>query len=198
MLVLAPAAANGEPAAQASPQEKRASSGKRSVSLSLDQRLDRVQRKARKHRTTVRFYERNGHYLRSGKHAPRAMTRLRTARRELAQATRSERQLRRSVARRNARAQARRLAKAPPKTVICHVFGRRYCRQALAVAWCESRFSTRARNGQYLGLFQMGSYERQRFGHGETAHAQTVAAHRYFVLSGRDWSPWGCKPWYAM
>ena len=30
----------------------------------------------------------------------------------------------------------------------------------------------RAQNGQYLGLFQMGSYERQLFGHGETAHEQ--------------------------
>ena len=34
------------------------------------------------------------------------------------------------------------------------------------------------------------------FGHGPTALAQAQAAYRYFVRSGRDWSPWSCKPWY--
>jgi hypothetical protein len=102
--------------------------------------------------------------------------------------------VRRAIARR----EARRLAKAPPRTAICHVFGRHYCRQALAVSWCESRHSTTAQNGQYRGLFQMGSYERRRFGHGSTARDQAIAAHKYFVRSGRDWSPWSCKPWYAM
>jgi hypothetical protein len=91
--------------------------------------------------------------------------------------------------------EARRRA-ALPKVAICNVFGR-YCREALAVAWCESRHSTTAQNGQYLGLFQMGWNERRLFGHGSSARAQAVAAHRYFVLSGRDWSPWSCKPGYV-
>lgn len=99
------------------------------------------------------------------------------------------------VARRAKLREARRLAHAPPAIVIRAVFGR-YARQALAVAWCESRFDVRAQNGQYLGLFQMGSYERSLFGHGSSAHRQALAAHRYFVLSGRDWSPWGCR-WAA-
>ena len=55
-------------------------------------------------------------------------------------------------------------------------------------------YRTTAQNGQYLGLFQMGSSERQLFGHGASALEQAKAAHRYFVLSGRDWSPWSCKP----
>ena len=76
---------------------------------------------------------------------------------------------------------------------IRYVFGE-YAVQALAVAWCESRLSRHAHNGQYLGLFQMGSSERRIFGHGETFYEQAVAAHRYFVSSGRDWSPWSCKP----
>lgn len=80
--------------------------------------------------------------------------------------------------------------------VICQVFGR-YCRQAIAVARCESRFSVRSTNGQYLGLFQMGSWERRTYGHGQDAWSQARAAHRYFVASGRDWSPWTCKPWHA-
>ena len=53
----------------------------------------------------------------------------------------------------------------PPKAAICAVFGD-YCQEAVAVAWCESRLRPTAQNGQYLGLFQMGSYERQLFGHG--------------------------------
>jgi hypothetical protein len=91
---------------------------------------------------------------------------------------------------------AKRLATLPPRKAICVVFGR-YCAQALEVAWCESRFQTTARNGQYLGLFQMGSSERRLFGHGPSAYEQSRAAHRYFVRSGRDWSPWGCR-WAAL
>ena len=79
------------------------------------------------------------------------------------------------------------------KTIICKVFGP-YCRAALAVAWCESKWYIWAVNGQYRGLFQMGSYERGLFGHGPGAWAQARAAKKYFILSGRDWSPWSCKP----
>ena len=67
-------------------------------------------------------------------------------------------------------------------------------REAVAVARCESRLQISAQNGQYLGLFQMGVSERVLFGHGESAVVQARAAYRYFVRSGRDWSPWSCKP----
>ena len=92
---------------------------------------------------------------------------------------------------------ARRLAVARPETpqaVICRIF-ESYCGEALRVSRCESGFHTDAQNGQYLGLFQMGVSERRIFGHGATAEEQAKAAHRYFVTSGRDWSPWSCKPW---
>jgi hypothetical protein len=95
------------------------------------------------------------------------------------------------------RAKARRLAAveaATPRNVICRVFGS-YCQQAIVVSRCESGLSTGAQNGQYLGLFQMGSSERRLFGHGDSAAEQARAAHRYFVASGRDWGPWSCKPW---
>jgi hypothetical protein len=191
---MASAAANGEPAARANPQAKRVTASKSvAASLTLDQRLVRVTRKMRANRRTLRFYASNGWYLRSAKHGSRASERMRAARRHLAAASRSEKVLRRSLARR----EARRLATAPPRTAICHVFGKRHCQEALAVSWCESRHSTSAQNGQYLGLFQMGSWERSRFGHGTTPHAQALAAHRYFVLAGSDWSPWSCKPWWA-
>jgi hypothetical protein len=90
---------------------------------------------------------------------------------------------------------ARRFASLPPRKAICAVFAAD-CHAAIAVASCESHLRTTAQNGQYLGLFQMGSYERQLFGHGPTAHEQAIAAHRYFVSSGRDWSPWSCR-WAA-
>ena len=78
---------------------------------------------------------------------------------------------------------------------VCTVFGNR-CLEALKVVDCETggSFSTRTRNGQYLGLFQMGSAERRRYGHGDSALTQAQAAYRYFVASGHDWSPWSCQP----
>ena len=84
----------------------------------------------------------------------------------------------------------------PPRSVksaVCLTFGP-YCAQALRVAWCESRWSVYARNGQYLGLFQMGSYARARFGHSWTALGQAQAAYGYFRASGYRWTPWTCKP----
>ena len=163
------------------------------IPTSLQDRLAYKQRMARKYRSTVRFFETRRELLSSPTHREPATTALRRARRQLARVNRNITAIRRVLARR----EARRLAALSPRVVICDVFGRRYCRQAVAVAWCESRLSTYAQNGQYLGLFQMGSNERQLFGHGGSARAQARAAYRYFVTSGRDWSPWSCKPWYA-
>ena len=67
---------------------------------------------------------------------------------------------------------------------------------ALRVAWRESRYSIYAANGQYLGIFQMGSTERATYGMRDSHHRllystawqQIVAAHNYFLVSG--WSPW--------
>ena len=80
-----------------------------------------------------------------------------------------------------------------PAETICRVFGP-YCTEALQVARCESGLQTGAQNGQYLGLFQMGAQPRRLFGHGDSAEQQAHAALRYFVVSGRDWSPWSCRP----
>ena len=95
------------------------------------------------------------------------------------------------------RAKIRRLAAvaaATPQSVICRVFGS-HCQEAVAVSRCESGLRTDAQNGQYLGLFQMGSSERAIYGHGSSAIAQATAAYRYFVASGSDWGPWSCSPW---
>jgi len=161
--------------------------------VSLESRLERKLAAAKKHRSIVRFFERHRWLLSSTDHRTTAQLALRRATRRLARATRTVATIRRVLARR----EARRKAHAPPKVAICDVFGRRYCGQALSVSWCESRHTTTAENGQYLGLFQMGWSERRLYGHGSTAHQQALAAHRYFVASGRDWSPWSCKPWYS-
>jgi hypothetical protein len=82
------------------------------------------------------------------------------------------------------------------KTAITTVFGR-YASQALAVARCETggTYDPRSSNGQYLGIFQMGSNERATYGFGPSWLVQAAAAYQYFVDSGKDWSPWTCKPW---
>jgi hypothetical protein len=82
-----------------------------------------------------------------------------------------------------------------PTRAIRYVFGSRGS-EAVSVSYCETggTFWIGSHNGQYLGLFQMGSHERATYGHGRTALRQARAAHRYFVASGSDWSPWSCKP----
>ena len=65
--------------------------------------------------------------------------------------------------------------------------------QAWQVTACESGHSVWARNGQYLGLFQMGDWARARYGHGVDPWKQSFAAARYWRSAG--WSPWECRPW---
>lgn len=86
------------------------------------------------------------------------------------------------------------------KDIICHVFGKRYCSQALGIAHCETGGTydiwAGFRKHQYWGLFQMGTSERRQYGHAWNAWEQSRAARRYFIASGRDWSPWSCR-WAA-
>ncbi len=146
----------------------------------------------------VRFFQTHRWLLSDPRFAKEATLRLGIARRTLAASHARAARARAELHRRTVQADRRRLLASlerSPEKAICHVF-RDYCGQALRVARCESGYSVNAQNGQYLGLFQMGSSERQLFGHGETALEQARAAYRYFVRSGRDWSPWSCKPWY--
>jgi len=152
-----------------------------------------------KHSTSViRFFDTHRWLLSDPRFEKEAELRLGIARRTLVESRAGAARARAELARRRAQAEHARLVAslaASPRKAICHVFGS-YCGQALRVARCESGYSVHARNGQYRGLFQMGSSERRLFGHGETALEQARAAYRYFVRSGRDWSPWSCKPWY--
>jgi len=80
--------------------------------------------------------------------------------------------------------------------LICRVFGSVACAEAVHIAYRESHFETWAANGQYLGIFQMGSTERATYGLHDshhhllysTAYEQIVAAHNYYLVAG--WGPW--------
>jgi hypothetical protein len=187
------AAANGAET-EGTSRAGKAKAGKAS-SLTLEQKLALKVKAARKHRSTIRYLQTHRSLLRSGDQRRTAVTRLRSARRGLAKAKEEIRYYEHLIRARAEQRRARRLAGASPRAAICSVFGR-YCRQALAVAWCESGHQTTARNGQYLGLFQMGEWARAFAGHGDTAYEQAVAAYKLFVESGRDWSPWSCR-WAA-
>jgi hypothetical protein len=187
----ATAAANGQKAnARVEPGTSKSAKAK---PVTLEQKLALKLKAARKYRGAIRFFETRRALLNvsSGKRA----VALARAKRGLAKTTKEIRYYRKRIRARAELRMARRLAHASPKVAICEVFGR-YCHQAIAVSWCESGHQTTAQNGQYLGLFQMGTYARQLAGHGDTAYEQARAAYRFFVLSGRDWSPWSCR-WAA-
>jgi hypothetical protein len=148
----------------------------------------------KKDQQVLRFLGAHAWLLSDPRFAAEAKRQLRLHTLSLARAERKAAATRLAIAERARARQLAAFAAADPPKVICRVFGR-YCGQALAVSRCESGLRTDAQNGQYQGLFQMGSNERRIFGHGPTALAQAKAAHRYFVASGRDWSPWSCKPW---
>ncbi len=148
----------------------------------------------KKDRQVLRFFEAHGWLLSDPRFAVEANRQLRLHTLSLNRTQRKAAAAKIALSRRAKGRQLAAVAEATPQSAICRVFGED-CREALAVSRCESGLSTEAQNGQYLGLFQMGSNARRLFGHGASAADQARAAHRYFVASGRDWSPWSCKPW---
>jgi hypothetical protein len=159
--------------------------------MTLDEQLEHKLAAIRKYRGTIRFFRTHRTLLGTAEQRTAAKSALAHAERRVQQLTKTIARLRAKVRARD----ATRLAGLPPRAAICSVFGSN-CREAVAVARCESGLQTTAQNGQYLGLFQMGSHERRLFGHGSSAHDQAIAARRYFLRSGRDWSPWSCQ-WAA-
>ena len=147
---------------------------------------------AAKHdRLVLRFFRRHAWLLTDPRYSTEAHRQIRLHRRSLAASLRVIAAHRRHARRLD---RSRRLAAVEtPAATVCRVFGR-YCQEAIQVARCESRLHTNAQNGQYLGLFQMSSLARHLYGHGSTAETQARAARRYFIASGRDWSPWSCRP----
>jgi hypothetical protein len=162
--------------------------------LTLDKRLAHQRAVIRHDRHVLRYFSSHRWMLaRYNPNRPAATRQVRFPRAQLRWTTVELLKTQRAIERREARLRAAKLRRSTPVEAIRHVFGR-YWREAMTVARCESGLSVWAQNGQYRGLFQMGSSERALYGHGATPLAQATAAHRYFVASGRDWSPWGCKP----
>jgi hypothetical protein len=158
----------------------------------LDRRLERKLAALRRYTGTIRFFHSHRSLLSSSDRSEVAVSALAYAEHRARELTVTVATLRTAIRQRD----ARRRAALSPRAAICDVFGSD-CEEAVAVARCESHLQTDAENGQYLGLFQMGASERRLFGHGPTARAQAIAARRYFVRSGRDWSPWSCR-WAAL
>ncbi len=120
--------------------------------------------------SVIRFFDTHRWLLSDPRFEKEATLRLGIARRTLVASRAKAARARAALARRKAQNERRRLLASlerSPQKAICHVFGS-YCGQALRVARCESGYSVNAQNGQYLGLFQMGTSERQIFGHGDT------------------------------
>ncbi len=64
-----------------------------------------------------------------------------------------------------------------------------------SVAFCESRFSPSARNGQYRGLFQEGPmFERGPFGDFSVWSPYANAFTAAYTVSREGWRQWECKP----
>lgn len=76
------------------------------------------------------------------------------------------------------------------KRAVCFYFGDKNCDQAMKIVKCETggTYWPWVSNGQYLGIFQMGSSERAKYGHGNNVWAQAKAAYHYFLDAG--WGPW--------
>ena len=92
------------------------------------------------------------------------------------------------------------------KAIIWAFCGKHYkpCelgRQAVAVSGCETgyTYSIWSKNGQYLGLFQMGTKERERWGFGNDPWEQALNAFKMFKWTsthepGDPWHRWSCRP----
>jgi len=161
---------------------------------SLGAQLTRHLSTMKKDRQVLRFIQNHRWLLSDPRFEATARRQLQLHTASLAATQRKAETARLALARRAKVRQLAAVKAATPANVICRVFGS-YCQEALAVSRCESGLQTTAQNGQYLGLFQMGSGARRLYGHGPTAVEQAQAAHRYFVDTGHDWGPWSCKPW---
>lgn len=86
--------------------------------------------------------------------------------------------------------------KSPAETAIEKAFsqhGETVVTEAKRVAWCESRWQPDVRNGQYLGLFQLGAYHWWRFD-GPWYDPEVNAAAAQSLYTEQGWTPWTCKP----
>ena len=72
---------------------------------------------------------------------------------------------------------------------VCYYF-KNNCTTAMRIVKCETggSYTPWSSNGQYQGIFQMGSQERATYGDGNNVWAQAKAAFAYFRVAG--FGPW--------
>ena len=108
-----------------------------------------------------------------------------------------------------AKRHCQKLTLTPLQAIQC-TFPKKYRASAWKIAKCESTANAAsaysrkhgkgrwAKNGQYIGIFQMGTGERKTYGWysvGAPAIVQAAAARRLHKARGwSPWSPYGCKP----
>ena len=63
----------------------------------------------------------------------------------------------------------------------------------IAIAKCESGFREDARNGQYLGIYQMGKHEFATYGTGDPLNARDNVKAAINLYLRRSFQPWQCK-----
>jgi hypothetical protein len=86
--------------------------------------------------------------------------------------------------------------KRDPRQIITIVFGKN-AKQAIEVAWCESRFYVYAGgHGTYQGPFQVDAMWRSKWAGkwGPSMWHRVRHAKMIWKASGRSWSPWQCRP----
>lgn len=79
------------------------------------------------------------------------------------------------------------------KRAVCHYFKTSSeCYTAMKIVKCETggTYWPWVSNGQYQGIFQMGSNERATYGHGNNVWAQAKAAYAYYKAAGGFYDPW--------
>lgn len=74
---------------------------------------------------------------------------------------------------------------------VCFYFGPN-CGMAMKIVKCETggTYAPWSANGQYRGIFQMGSSERATYGDGNNVWAQAKAAFAYFKAGNYSFDPW--------
>ena len=85
---------------------------------------------------------------------------------------------------------------------VCFYF-KQNCATAMRIVGCETggSYTPWSANGQYHGIFQMGSHERAVYGDGNNVWAQAKAAYAYFRVAGfgpwLNYEPSGCGGKYV-
>src|SRR5690606_9647548 len=78
----------------------------------------------------------------------------------------------------------------PPTSAVLCTFEPGTQRKALRIMRCESGGRTGAVNGQYRGLFQLGTHERKTYAYNGYVSALSQVRAAWNMYTWRGWQPW--------